>query len=172
MLYFAYGSNMSLARLRQRTPSARRISVGALSGHRLCFHKVSHRDGSAKCDALETGLEQDRVWGVVYRIAPEERVLLDQAEGLGQGYQRAWVDLRLQGGEVCRAFLYRATLIDRRLAPFTWYKQHVLVGARENGLPDDYVRLIEAVYALQDADRERNRSETRIHRTLVRDLDD
>ncbi|MEJ2454080.1 MAG: gamma-glutamylcyclotransferase [Candidatus Thiodiazotropha sp.] len=172
MLYFAYGSNMSLARLRHRVPSARRLSVGALSGHRLCFHKVSHRDGSAKCDALETGLSQDRVWGVVYRIAPEERVLLDQAEGLGQGYQRAWVDLSLQSGEDCRAFLYRATLIDQRLAPFTWYKQHVLVGARENGLPEDYVRLIEAVYALQDADRERHRNETRIHHALAHDLDD
>ncbi len=167
MLYFAYGSNMSLARLRQRVPSAQRLSVGSLSGHRLCFHKVSQRDGSAKCDALETDLAQDRIWGVVYRIAPQERVLLDRAEGLGQGYRRDWVDLCLQSGEDCRAFIYRATLIDRRLAPFTWYKQHVLIGARENELPEEYVCLIEAVYALQDADRARHRSETRIHRALA-----
>jgi len=39
--YFAYGSNMSLARLRRRVPSARRIAVATLPGYRLRFHKIA-----------------------------------------------------------------------------------------------------------------------------------
>jgi cation transport regulator ChaC len=163
MYYFAYGSNMSLARLRQRTPSARRVSVAFLEGHRLRFHKVSQRDGSAKCDAPQTDLPQDHVWGVVYRIAEAERPVLDCAEGLGMGYRLAWVNVRLVGGEPCRTFLYLATQVDERLLPFTWYKQHVLIGARENRLPEAYIRRIERVQACEDEDRQRHRQEMAIH---------
>jgi hypothetical protein len=54
MLYFAYGSNMSVSRLVARTPSAQPLGRCALRGHQLRFHKVGG-DGSAKCDAFHTG---------------------------------------------------------------------------------------------------------------------
>ena len=50
MLYFAYGSNLSSARMAARVPSARVVARAQLPGHALRFHKVG-RDGSAKCDA-------------------------------------------------------------------------------------------------------------------------
>ena len=53
--------------------------------HRLEFHKVG-RDGSAKCDAFETGNPDDSVIGVVFDIHTAEKNYLDQAEGLGVGY--------------------------------------------------------------------------------------
>lgn len=158
---------MSLMRLRQRTPTARKVSVAALDGYCLRFRKVSQRDGSAKCDAQQTGLPQDRVWGVVYRIAEAERGALDRAEGLGVGYRRAWVDVRLEGGELCQTFLYLATLVDDRLRPFTWYKQHVLVGAWENQLPEAYIRRIETAIACEDEDRQRHQREMAIHRSTA-----
>ncbi|TNF88372.1 MAG: gamma-glutamylcyclotransferase, partial [Gammaproteobacteria bacterium] len=39
LYYFAYGSNMSPARLQARVPSARPLGVYRLKGHRLSFHK-------------------------------------------------------------------------------------------------------------------------------------
>ena len=39
MHYFAYGSNMSVARLRMRTPSARKVGLFRLASHDLRFHK-------------------------------------------------------------------------------------------------------------------------------------
>ncbi len=33
-----------------------------------------------------------------------------------------------------------------------WYKEHVLRGARENGLPDHYVRKIELTHSIDDYD--------------------
>ena len=37
--YFAYGSNMSLVRLRERVPSAERLGVFILAEYQLRFHK-------------------------------------------------------------------------------------------------------------------------------------
>ena len=79
MRYFAYGSNLLLARLGERTPSARRIERGRLSAHRLCWHKRGTLDGSGKCDAFLTGNTADLVWGALFEIADIERARLDAA---------------------------------------------------------------------------------------------
>ncbi len=41
ILYFAYGSNMLSRRLQERTPSARPVAIGKISGNRLCWYKRS-----------------------------------------------------------------------------------------------------------------------------------
>ena len=53
ILYFAYGSNMSSRRLKNRVESANVISTGILEKYKLKFHKISE-DGSGKCDAFFT----------------------------------------------------------------------------------------------------------------------
>ncbi len=65
MLCFSYGSNMSQRRLKARVPSARFIAVAELPAHRLRFHK-SAGDGSAKCNAEETGPSGKRPSGRLY----------------------------------------------------------------------------------------------------------
>ena len=84
MIYFAYGSNMSVARLSKRAPSAAPIETGLLYGHKLIFHKIS-KDGSGKCDAFETGNPVDCLHGVLYKIDPAHRHLLDEIEMSGYG---------------------------------------------------------------------------------------
>jgi hypothetical protein len=69
MKYFAYGSNMSLARLQARTPSARRLGTAVLESHDLRFHKAG-KDGSGKCDVVHTG-GAECVYGVLYEIDAE-----------------------------------------------------------------------------------------------------
>jgi hypothetical protein len=150
---FAYGSNMASLRLRARTPSARAIGIARLNGHRLMWHKAG-RDGSAKCDCLQTGDPADVVWGVLYRIALAERAALDAAEGLGQGYDEKTVQVVSATGVVA-ASVYRATHIDAALQPFDWYLAYVLHGAREHRLPQDYQRELARVSAVVDADEKR-----------------
>lgn len=164
MHYFAYGSNMSIRRLRARVPSAKPLGVGALEKHRLRFHKVGFRDGSAKCDASETGILDHVVYGVVYRIPDNEKPRLDGIEGLGQGYREKGVAVRLEDGSRIEAFTYCATLVDPALKPFDWYKEHVLRGARENRLPKDYIALIEATECDEDSNQHRRARELRIYR--------
>ena len=157
MLCFCYGSNMSRRRLQARVPSARFVAVAELPAHRLRFHK-SARDGSAKCDAEDTGNPEDRVIGVVYEIADAEKPDLDRHEALGFGYDEKQVELRTGTGSL-QAWMYYATRINDSLKPFHWYKDHVLIGARENRLPADYIAQIEAVESINDPKPERHARE-------------
>lgn len=161
MLCFCYGSNMSQRRLQARVPSARLVAVAELPAHRLRFHK-SASDGSAKCDAEETGNPEDRVIGVVYEVADAEKPDLDRHEALGFGYDEKQVELRTGGGNL-HAWMYYATRINNSLKPFHWYKDHVLIGARENGLPADYIARIEAVESIDDPKPERHALELSIY---------
>lgn len=155
LINFAYGSNMCSRRLQQRVPSARALGPGTLAGHRLAWHKKG-RDGSAKCDLVETGDPADQAWGVLFVIASAEKPALDRAEGLGHGYLEKTVQIASAGTAV-PAFVYCATDIDTTLRPFDWYRALVLAGAREHGLPLSCVRGIQAVAAVADADIERAR---------------
>lgn len=164
MHYFAYGSNMSTARLCSRIPSAVRVGVGRLFGYRLAFHKAGERDGSAKCDAFLTGDPDHEVLGVVYRLQPDEKGVLDAIEGVGHGYENRLVELTMMDGSRISAWVYCATAIDRALKPFDWYREHVVRGALENRLPGEYIALIEAVEAVPDPDPRRAERELSIYR--------
>jgi hypothetical protein len=51
------------------------------------------------------------------------------------------------------------------LKPYAWYVNHVLVGARETLLPEDYIqKKIAAIEAIEDADRVRDALQRGIHR--------
>ncbi len=99
MLYFSYGSNMSIKRLSGRVPSAKFVAVAELFRHKLKFHKVSKKDGSGKCDAFETGNQRNTVIGVVFDIAESEKPALDQKEGLHYGYEEKAVVVTSAEGE-------------------------------------------------------------------------
>ncbi len=155
-LYFAYGSNLLSRRLRERTPSATVLGRGILSGHVLRWHMVSS-DGSGKCDVVMAGSHApSAVHGVVYRIARTEKPRLDQAESLGLGYRDEQLTVHLDGQAV-QAWIYRALRIDALAVPYDWYKAVVIAGAREHGLPGDYLALLHAAPTKTDPDRERAR---------------
>ena len=151
MRYFAYGSNLCSRRLRARTPSAVVVAVAKLQGHVLRFHKAGFRDESGKCDAFATGIATDVVWGAVYEIAADEKPWLDDAEGLGSGYVDRTVAVESPSGPI-EATTYVASSDATRpgLKPYTWYKDFVLAGAIEHGLPLEYVETIRAVVAARD----------------------
>src|SRR6267154_56947 len=106
--YFAYGSNMLTARLRERVPSATAIGIGQLVGHALRCDKRRSRDGWGKCDAEATSRRDDVVWGVVFELDPEDKPALDKAEGLGAGYREKTVNVLTEAGPVT-AVTYYAT---------------------------------------------------------------
>jgi gamma-glutamylcyclotransferase len=162
--YFAYGSNMSLARLAARVPSARLLGVATLAGHALRFHKPGSRDGTGKCDAFATGRADDVVAGALYSMFGSELPQLDAVEGAGRGYERRKVPVRTAEGATVDAETYIATATAPGLRPLDWYKEHVLRGARALGLPPAYVAAIEAVAADADADAGRREHELSVYR--------
>lgn len=161
IIYFAYGSNMYAPRLRYRVPSAKVIGLGRLTGHRLCFHKRG-KDSSGKCNAQISSANTDQITGVLFFIPNEQIAALHRAEGRGGGYDDVAVHVFGSQGLNYNALTYRAnsSYIDESLRPFTWYWEFVVAGAREHGLPADYIaNYISSVAHHPDPDRERDKEE-------------
>jgi cation transport regulator ChaC len=149
-MYFGYGSNMLSVRLQRRTPSAVLYGRGHVTGRRLTFHKKSD-DRSGKGDAELTGNAADRVEGVLFWIARVEKQALDDAEGLGRGYDEAMVDVVTANGTVrAHAYVASAGATDPACRPYHWYKRLVLAGAIEHGLPAATIAAIRAVPSQDD----------------------
>src|ERR1700730_148626 len=110
---------MCTGRLKQRVPSANAIRSAKLPGHLFRFHKRSV-DNSAKADAFEIGSAQDVVWGVVFEIEEQEKLALDRAEGLGNGYREKSSTVLDEKGVAYRVALYVADArsIDSTLRPY------------------------------------------------------
>jgi len=164
--YFAFGSNMSLLRLQQRAPSAARLGAFALKAHVLRFHKRG-KDGSEKCDAFCTNID-DVVIGALFEINETEKEALDIAEGLGAGYDEKIVTVQSDAGEFCKAYTYYATRTDTSLKPYSWYLNHVVIGAKETNLPTQYLALVESIECISDPDKERDSEQRAIYPTLNR----
>ncbi|MEM9567182.1 MAG: gamma-glutamylcyclotransferase family protein [Cyanobacteria bacterium P01_E01_bin.34] len=150
MLYFAYGSNLHPARLRDRTPSAQLITTGFTCSRQLVFHKVG-RDGSAKCDALLAEDPDSTVFGAVFQLDERDISTLDRYEALGVGYQREILSVSTATGTL-QAFAYiaQAQYVDPSLTPFHWYKQLVIAGAKLHQFPKSYIASIAAVRSTPD----------------------
>jgi hypothetical protein len=159
--YFAYGSNMSARRLVARVPSARVFTTGFVTRHRLVFDKLS-QDGSGKCDCEYTGVADDSVYGVIFGVALRDRPVLDRFEGAGAGYESKTVQIEPAAGGLA-ALTYIATNKRLGLTPYHWYKQHVLIGAREAGLPASYIHAVEAVASVDDPQHSRAEKEARLY---------
>ena len=160
--YFAFGSNLSSRRLLQRIPAASVHCVATLRQHRLCWHK-NGRDRSGKCDIAFTGAIEDIVYGVVYRMTHDERLVLDSYETADFGYARKEVVVTAQHGENIEVFTYYALDINQRQQPYHWYKEHVLRGAIEHDFPPHYIEHIRSTPSMEDRDKERHHRELSIY---------
>ena len=118
------------------------------------FWKKS-RDGSGKCYIEYTGNDEDVVYGVLFSIDEIDHGDLNKEEGAtGQnsGYKEEKVSVITDDGEI-DAFTYTINgedKIDKTRKPYHWYKKQVVQGARENGLPKDYIKTIEDVESEED----------------------
>jgi hypothetical protein len=153
---------MSTLRIQHRIESVTVVSAARLHGHVLRFHKKSV-DGSAKCDIEYTSNKDDIVHGVVFEIPAGEKRILDRYEGLGNGYDEKQVIIVLPHGGSLSAATYYATHIDESLSPYHWYKEHVIRGAREHALPDEYIAAIAAIPSVPDPDRDNHIRELSIY---------
>jgi cation transport regulator ChaC len=158
MKIFAYGSNMNIGRLRKRVPSATKVCNASLDGYSFAFNKKS-KDGSVKGNIVQTNNVDDKVWGVVFEIVEKEKEKLDDAEGLGNGYNETMIEVLDTDGQLIKAQVYIAdsSAIDNSIHPYDWYKEYVVSGANENKLPEGYISKLESSQAIEDLDKERRK---------------
>jgi gamma-glutamylcyclotransferase (GGCT)/AIG2-like uncharacterized protein YtfP len=129
-LHFAYGANMNRAVMRKYAPDARALGKAELAGHRFVITADGY--GSVEPAPAQT------VHGVLWRITPRDRVLLDAWENVGGGFYRGeMLAVRGAGGHAV-ALVYFARP-GREGRPKAGYMELVIAAAREWDLPQSYI---------------------------------
>lgn len=137
ILYFAFGSNMCTVRMKQRIPSAKVVGPATLPHWILVCNKLG-RDGSAKANIVRR--HGAVVHGVLYKLNSNDLEILDQIEA---GYQRKTLKVISSASTSARAEAYVGTRLTTNPLPFGWYKDLILSGAREHGLPESYLNFLD-----------------------------
>lgn len=151
-LYFAYGSNMWLAQMRDRCPGSEVVGVGRLLGHRLAFTRFSKKRSSTVADVV--GAPERDVWGAVYRVTSSDLDQLDRDEGVSFGaYRRDQVEIVLAEGGVQVAWTYTVVNKQPERPPARSYQSILVRGARDHGLPVEYIEQLEALECCPDLGR-------------------
>jgi len=124
--------------MRERVPRVEKAGVALLEDHQLVCNKRG-RDGTGKANLVNRAGHQ--VWGALYTLWPEDLEILD---GFESGYERieTWV---LRRDERVEAVTYRSARLIEEPVPLASYRALILAGAREHGLPVDYLTTLEAL---------------------------
>lgn len=87
MLYFAYGSNLNLRRMKRHAARAKPIGVARLAGYKLVFRRF------IDIAPEKTGV----VWGALYEITPACERTLDAYEDCPALYRKITVRVEIDG---------------------------------------------------------------------------
>ncbi|NNL67947.1 MAG: gamma-glutamylcyclotransferase [Myxococcales bacterium] len=137
--YFGYGSNTErgtfLGRRRMRPVEVR---TGRLDAFELRFDLAVGPGERGVANVAPR--EGDHVWGVLWRIDEEGAHHLDRTEGVPRGfYQRLPVRVVTPQDEEIAAFTYRSFRGRPGRKPSRRYLSLLLAGARQHGLPEDWI---------------------------------
>jgi len=143
--YFAYGSNMNLAQMKQKCSSPNVLGIACLSGYRVEFYGYSAIwDGAQETVVPDL---QSEVWGVLYELKFFDSEQLDVHEdarfdgaGMYFNYPVDVVDLQ---GVVIDALIYKKNILLDAQLPSTEYLNFIVQGAKEQGLPESYIELLQ-----------------------------
>lgn len=144
VLYFAYGSNMATSQMQKRISSAKTLNTGYIRGWKVICNKRS-KDGSGKANIVQQN--EHCTWGVVYEIDTEDVLKLDRFEG---GYNRVTVFVTIDDESSVSAETYISEDIIEEPVAFDWYKELIIIGAEEHGLPPAYVDTLREIRSRPD----------------------
>ena len=136
--YFAYGSNMNHQQMKQRCPSSIFIKKAFLKGYKFVYDGYSSIRKGAVANIIETGEENDEVWGGLFEINEDNLSSLDCYEGYPNSYNRKEVVLGSEEGKSFKAIAYYR--IGKRISePSEDYRNIIIKGAKDCNLPENYI---------------------------------
>jgi gamma-glutamylcyclotransferase len=137
---FAYGSNLDVAQMEERTlEPVGETRRAQLFGYRIAFNKLSKKDNTGKGNLVPDNAAT--VWGVAYRCSLAGLKRMDSYE---RGYHRVTVQIICDTGTPIEAITYVADSPQAGLRPSREYLDSILKGARSHQLPGEYITSIEA----------------------------
>jgi gamma-glutamylcyclotransferase (GGCT)/AIG2-like uncharacterized protein YtfP len=132
--YFAYGANMDANAMRQRAPNSRVLGRARLARHKFFIMKSGF--ASVKHDPHAS------VHGVLYDLALSDVPALDRYEEVGRRlYAKVVQPVLREGASPARALIYIGASTDEG-KPAAGYLAAILAGAKDNGLPSDYIAFL------------------------------
>jgi gamma-glutamylcyclotransferase (GGCT)/AIG2-like uncharacterized protein YtfP len=110
-LYFAYGSNLSKASMRERAPTSRPLVAARLPEHRLTF-ECNEPPGTPQAFFANVQLFAGAVvHGALYSVDPDALAALDRYEDLSRGvYERVQLAVVRPDATTVVAYAYRMNL--------------------------------------------------------------
>ena len=141
--YFAYGSNLCIDQMASRTGLIAQGDdcprIARLPDHRLVFN-MQGEDGQVYGNVERPG---EGVIGAIYRCSP---AALDKLDFFESGYGRRRILVIDEHGTNLEAIIYvaKADRIVSAKQPSTEYLAKIVRGARQHGLPEAYIREIDA----------------------------
>ena len=135
-LCFAYGSNMDVAAMALRCPKSRPFGAARLLRHRFAIMPQGFGNGVRDPRGV--------VHGVLWDIALADMRALDAYERVAQGlYSKIMQPVLKAEGGAARAIVYVGKGEGGR--PTAAYMRDVIAAARAWGLPEAYIRGLEAL---------------------------
>ena len=139
LLYFAYGSNMYRKRLSDRIGFIDKWDNGTVLKKQLSFNKLG-QDGSGKANLIDQ--EDEKAYGVIYQVNESDLIKLDRFE---VGYERKTLKVQSDNNGYVKAILYLANNLQDFISPNKEYMNHILRGAEENGLKQNYIDYLKSI---------------------------
>lgn len=133
-LYIAYGSNLNLAQMADRCPTARVIGSSEMQGWQLLFR--GSRTGAVATVEPKKGCS---VPVLVWEITPADEAALDRYEGWPFLYRKETVRVKVNGTTV-KAMVYIMNEGRPLGHPSCYYYSVILEGYEEAGFDMDILR--------------------------------
>ena len=149
--YFAYGSNMNLEQIRERTQNSnlQPSFIGYMKDKKLIFpreSKITWEGGVASYDHSDG----DNLWGAVFLLTDEELKKIDPFEGYhGYGKSNAYEKIEneeiiKENGKSIKITTYVANKVGNFL-PSKKYRDWIIKGAKECKLPEEYIERLNEI---------------------------
>ncbi|KAI2776685.1 hypothetical protein F4815DRAFT_483909 [Daldinia loculata] len=87
VLYFAYGSNLSSVQMRKRCPRSTPVGLAYLSGWTWIINERGY------ANIVEDRTKIGGIYGIIYRLHPDDEKWLDMNEGVPWAYERRFIEV-------------------------------------------------------------------------------
>ncbi|XP_058459218.1 gamma-glutamylcyclotransferase-like isoform X2 [Malaya genurostris] len=153
--YFAFGSNLWSKRILMESPTAVRKGIGYLEDYKVDFFHYAARWKGAPATIIEA--PGQRVWGAIWEINSSNLPDLDRQEGVhNQVYKALSLPIIDSKGDTLECRVYQLVKnppvpdFEEAHRPFErqpskTYMKIILAGAKESGLPEEYIGFLKTI---------------------------
>lgn len=140
MFYFAYGSNMNFKQMEERCgkDGFKFIGRAYLEGYSFVYDGYSNSRNGAVANIVKSDNKNEKVWGGLFEINQECLNKLDTYEGYPHSYNRKEIKVIDDFNNEYKAWIYLRDSKERG-EPSENYRNIVIQGAKDCGLPEDYI---------------------------------